>query len=62
MKWLTLMWWRYILDDSHADKQYGNYVTRLFCRVNGHPCGVYFYNVGGSEPDMHCRGCGEDLG
>jgi hypothetical protein len=60
-KWLTLTWWRYVLDDSRADKQYGNALTRFWCRVNGHSS-VHFYNVGGLEPDMRCVECGEDLG
>lgn len=39
-----------------------NWLARVICRWRGHPAGVYFYNVGGTEPDMHCKGCGEDLG
>jgi hypothetical protein len=34
----------------------------LWCRFNGHPPGVYWYNLGGDEPNMTCRGCGDDLG
>lgn len=41
---------------------FGNYLARCLCRGRGHPAGVFFYNVGGTEPDMHCMGCGEDLG
>ena len=41
---------------------FGNYLARCWCRMRGHPVGVWFYNVGGLEPDMHCKGCGEDLG
>lgn len=54
-------WWVYVLDDSRADSDYGNYVTRCWCRANGHPCGVVWYSHG-LEPDMTCNGCGEDLG
>lgn len=36
--------------------------TRAVCRWRGHPAGVWWFNVGGLEPDMHCKGCGEDLG
>ena len=84
---LSLGWWRYVLDDSYAHKDYGpfntcpkswwwrhwedhylppalfgNYLSRCLCRARNHPAGVYWYNVGGLEPDMQCRGCGEDLG
>jgi hypothetical protein len=37
-------------------------IRSLFCRMNGHKCGVVWYNVGGDEPDMHCKNCGDDLG
>lgn len=80
---ITLTWWKYVLDDSRADKQYGpwddsfiwrgdyvrnpvatvvNYISRFLCRWRGHPAGLVWYNVGGLEPNMHCNGCGEDLG
>lgn len=36
--------------------------TVLWCRWRGHPYGVYWYNVGGDEPDMTCVHCGDDLG
>lgn len=38
-----------------------NWLSRCLCRAQGHPAGVFFYS-GGLEPDMHCMGCGEDLG
>lgn len=90
--WLTRDYWRYVLDDSRADHEYGpfndvpnwgwwrrmqdwkgdyvrnplaiagNWIARAWCRANGHPAGVFFYNIGGDEPDMHCQGCGEDIG
>lgn len=93
--WITFDWWRFILDDSRANKEYGpyvtyyhelprfipehiaerfdfqyrfpfkvlgNYLSRCWCRAQQHKAGVFFYNPGAYEPDMHCRGCGEDLG
>lgn len=62
MKVFTLAWWRYVLDDSRADKGCANWLARVMCRWRGHPAGVWFYNVGGLEPDYRCKGCGEDLG
>ena len=38
-----------------------NYLDRCECRAKGHPAGVVWYS-NGLEPDMHCKGCGEDLG
>lgn len=61
-KWLTRTWWRYLLDDSRADKDYGTWLSRAWCRLEHHRCGVWFCNVGGTEPDYRCKGCGEDLG
>lgn len=98
--WITTDWWRFVLDDSRADKEYGplvvyyhelpswvplkiaqylydrfgfyeyrnpirvlvNYLDRCRCRWTQHRCGVWWYNTGGYEPDMCCKGCGEDLG
>jgi hypothetical protein len=59
--WLTRVWWAYVLNDSQADSGYGNWFSRAWCRAQGHPAGVWFYNAGGTEPNMHCKGCGEDL-
>lgn len=33
----------------------------VWCRLRGHPYGVFWYNPSGLEPDMHCRNCGDDL-
>lgn len=34
----------------------------IICRWRGHPCGVVWYNLGGYEPNMTCKNCGDDLG
>lgn len=34
----------------------------LWCRLRGHPCGMVFYNPGGTEPDYHCKDCGDEIG
>jgi hypothetical protein len=54
MKWLTLEWYRYLFVNCTGPRN-------LWCRLTGHR-DVYWYNAGGDEPDMHCTGCGEDLG
>ncbi|CAB4176892.1 hypothetical protein UFOVP1672_57 [uncultured Caudovirales phage] len=40
------------------------YETRLgawWCERQGHD-DVWWFNLGGYEPDMHCKRCGKDLG
>jgi hypothetical protein len=68
----------YAINDSRADKDYGaewlpnwlhrsplrhiaGWPSRALCRWRGHPAGVWWYSSGYS-PNMHCKGCGEDLG
>jgi hypothetical protein len=54
VKWLTMEWWRYLLSDNTGWRN-------VICRARGH-AGPVFYNVGGTQPDWHCRGCDEYLG
>jgi len=54
-RWFARWWWSYLLDGCSGPE---NFV----CRVRGHPYGIVWFNVGGTEPDMHCKNCGEDLG
>lgn len=44
---------------------YHNWFEVIWCRLRGHPKGVIWYNTSylePIEPDMTCRGCGDDLG
>lgn len=51
-------WWKYVF----APKNYGyTWFETIVCRIRGHD-GPIWYNPGGSEPNMHCTGCGDDLG
>ena len=62
--WFVKDWWKYLVKDV----EFYNYDNELFffqhmwCRATGHPCGVWFYNSGGYEPDMHCQYCNDDTG
>ncbi len=63
MKWLDICWYRYLFENFGG---FGNLTcsdtwTRVFCRARGH-CGPVWHNTAGLEPDMHCKGCGENLG
>lgn len=44
------------LKEKECDSQ-----VRYWCRRIGYPNGIVYYNSG-SEPDMSCKDCGEDLG
>jgi len=54
-RWLDPEWYRYLFKPWKGFKV-------SWCRMRGHPCGVWFYNPSGLEPDMTCKNCGEDLG
>lgn len=61
-RWFDRYWWQYLLKDLGKTRRgYSTKWTHFWCRVKGHPEGVWFYNPGGSEPDMTCKTCGEDL-
>ena len=58
--WFRLSWWKYLLEKG--DPTYCSRWHRFWCRAAGHPEGVWWHNMGGYEPDMTCKGCGDDLG
>ena len=53
VKYFDIYWWQWLFTSKNW--------TNFWCRFRGHP-GVWWYNPGGLEPDMHCQRCGEDLG
>ena len=55
MRWFTIGWWKYLLEAPVS-------WTAFWCRVHGHPGGPVWYNGMGTEPDMTCRDCGDNLG
>jgi hypothetical protein len=58
LKWFTIGWYKYIFEKPLGEKP----LKRIICRTKGHPNGVVWYNVSGTEPNMTCVDCGEDLG
>lgn len=56
--WFQKEWWKYLFTPRNADY---SWTKTVWCRMNGHPCGVVWYS-NGWEPDMHCKNCGDDLG
>lgn len=59
-RWFMRDWWRYLL--APRSYQSESWWQTFWCRVQGHPEGVWWFNPGGSEPDMHCKNCGDDIG
>jgi hypothetical protein len=59
MRIFHLSFWKYMF----AKRAYKDipWSTVLLCRWFKHPAGVVWYNPNGSEPDMHCKNCGDDL-
>lgn len=55
--WLTKAYWQYLLAKKSPDY---SWIEVLLCRVKGHT-DVWWFNPEGLEPDMHCRGCGDNL-
>uniref|UniRef100_A0A6H2A1Q5 Uncharacterized protein n=1 Tax=viral metagenome TaxID=1070528 RepID=A0A6H2A1Q5_9ZZZZ len=61
MHWFGLLWWKYLFEKRSSLYDAGRIKTAI-CRAGGHKPGVWWHNPNGLEPDMHCRGCGDDLG
>jgi ribosomal protein S14 len=59
MRWLRPEWWQYLLAPPARDTR--RWVA-FRCRMDGHPRGVVWFNAVGTEPDMRCKVCGDDLG
>lgn len=60
MKWLDINWYRYLFS-PFDDKKYCSWWKHIWCRMNGHPSGPWYYNANGFEPDMRCKDCGDEL-
>jgi hypothetical protein len=64
LKYFTIWWWQYIFAPlSNYQRLYEISPIKVFvCRWKGHPNGEIYYNIGGDEPDHHCKDCEDDLG
>jgi len=71
-RWLDIEWYRYLLrvpTKNEGDRPLGwsynnhtfDYLSRIWCRLRGHPNGQVFYNPDGYEPDDHCVDCGDEI-
>lgn len=59
MNIFNLNFWKYLLKKKSKDYSWFEVIK---CRYQGHERGVVWYNTHGYEPDMTCKGCGDDLG
>lgn len=61
--WTSLDFWAYVLKrNKNNEPGLRSYFISAICRFKGHSCGVVWFRIGGFEPDMTCKNCGEDLG
>lgn len=60
MHWFTREWWSYLLAPKDADYSWWEV---FWCRAGGHHAGVWWFTSDpeATDPDMHCKGCGDDL-
>jgi hypothetical protein len=61
LKWFHISWWKYLLE-KRSEYSDISFISTVICRAKGHPCGFWYINTYGLEPDMHCKNCGDDLG
>lgn len=57
VKWFMPSWWGYLLGKPLGDHP----LTRVICRAKGHPSGPVWFNPIGSEPDMRCKNCDDEI-
>lgn len=58
--WFDRWWYKYLFAKAD-DPTYCSWVHRLWCRMNGHPSGCWYYNANGFEPDYTCKECGDEI-
>ncbi len=52
-------WWGYIFEEKDCDV---SWFRVIICRWRNHPYNVVWYNFQGTEPNMRCSNCRDDLG
>ncbi len=62
MHWFYRDWWAYLLAKRNWMQSDQWFLPIIWCRMRGHPAGFVWFNTGGTEPDYHCKNCGDDLG
>jgi hypothetical protein len=73
LRWLSTIfskwWWLYLFERPSwyaqgclSDYWIIDWILRIKCRWLGHPAGIVYFNPGATEPDNHCKNCGDELG
>lgn len=52
-------WWSYIFEEKNPEV---SWFRVIICRWKDHPHEIVYYNFQGTEPDMRCSNCRDDLG
>ena len=52
--WFSVPWYQYLFSKPFN-------LTKLWCRIRGHPMGQIYYNPAGLEPDYRCRNCLDEI-
>jgi hypothetical protein len=53
LKWFDYSYWVFLLEKPCT-------WTKFWCRINGHKCGPIWFSWG-TEPNMKCKNCGDEL-
>jgi len=54
MKYFNITFWKYLLHKPFS-------IKKFICRLQGHKCGVIWYNLNGTAPNMTCKNCEDYL-
>ncbi len=63
-EWFSVWWYKYLFAPKSHYYSSTTWLEIIICRLRNHPCGCWFYtsNPEATEPDCHCKNCGDDLG
>jgi hypothetical protein len=59
--WMFDGWYAYMFSPKSTYYCEISWPKVLLCRLKRHPCGSWYYNPGGDEPDGHCKNCGDEI-
>ena len=55
-RWFDKSFWLYLFEKP-KDSGWCSWLTRIRCRMAGHPSGPVWFKPLGTEPDGHCITC-----
>lgn len=61
-KWFDIWWYKYLFERPSAYYNDVGWLRTIWCRLRNHPDGpIYYTGPTATEPDMHCKNCGDEL-